>query len=132
MIDISIKEKTLSYEDTVVLGIPFDRGSSFMSGAALAPPRIMEALTSESTNMWTENGIDIEEKFEWQILESINSLDNRNAFRQIEREIGKSIDQKVKVISLGGDHSITYPITRAYAKQYRNLTEALQLLQRYY
>ena len=121
MIDISIKEKTLSYEDTVVLGIPFDRSSSFMSGPALAPPRILEALTSESTNMWTENGIDIEEEFEWQILDSINSLDNRNAFRQIERKVGKLIDQKVKVISLGGDHSITYPITRAYAKQYRNL-----------
>jgi agmatinase len=121
MCDFGIKEKSLSSEGTAVLGIPFDRNASFMRGSALAPPRILEALTCESSNMWTENGIDIEQKFEWQILNRINSLDRRTAFRRVEREIGELLDKKVKVISLGGDHSITYPITRAYANQYHNL-----------
>ncbi len=42
-----------------VLGIPFDKNSSFRQGAALAPLRIREALFCESANMWTENAIDL-------------------------------------------------------------------------
>ena len=112
----------LSNETTVILGIPFDKNSSFRHGSSLAPPRIIEALTSESTNMWTENGIDIEQKFEWLQLDGINSLDGPTAFRRIEEKIYELLDQKVKVLSLGGDHSITYPIVRAYAKMYHNLS----------
>ena len=121
MIDLGKKEKSPSAEATTVLGIPFDRNSSFMRGSALAPPRILKALTSDSTNMWTENGIDIEQKFAWQMLDRINSLGSRTAFKRVERKIGELLDQKVKVVSLGGDHSITYPIIRAYANQYHNL-----------
>jgi agmatinase len=43
------------------------------------------------------------------------------AFAQIERTIGEFLEQKIRVIALGGDHSITYPIIRAYGKKYRDL-----------
>lgn len=108
-------------EKIVVLSIPFDRNSSFRQGSALAPLRIKEALFSESTNLWTENGIDLEQLPEWQILDELNLLDSRSAFAQIENKLDALLKSKARVISLGGDHSITYPIIRAYGKRYRNL-----------
>jgi arginase family enzyme len=40
-----------------VIGVPSDENSSFMSGAALAPPRIREVLHSGSTNLSAESGL---------------------------------------------------------------------------
>ena len=42
-----------------VIGVPTDVNSSFLPGAALAPNHIRGALNSASTNLWTENEIDL-------------------------------------------------------------------------
>ena len=42
-----------------LLGVPFDAASSFLRGAAAAPPLIREALRSPASNMWTELGVDL-------------------------------------------------------------------------
>ena len=42
-----------------LLDLPFDAASSFMRGAAEGPAAIRTALTCESSNMWTESGIDL-------------------------------------------------------------------------
>src|SRR5262252_1758803 len=41
-----------------LIGIPWDENSSFMRGAAEAPPLIRAAFASESANPWSETGID--------------------------------------------------------------------------
>ncbi|MGH9854545.1 MAG: arginase family protein, partial [Blastocatellia bacterium] len=41
-----------------LIGIPWDENSSFMRGAAEAPPLIRAAFHSESANLWSESGID--------------------------------------------------------------------------
>ena len=43
----------------VLLGIPFDANSSWLRGAAGAAPIIRVALTCDSSNPWTETGIDL-------------------------------------------------------------------------
>jgi arginase len=115
------KEKELQTEDIAVLGIPYDRNSSFRRGPALAPVRIREALFSESTNMWTENGIDLGLMTGWQILDDLELEDNEKAFGQIESKITALLKKSVRVISLGGDHSITYPVIRSYGKEFKDL-----------
>ena len=42
-----------------LLGVPFDASSTYLRGPAMAPPRIREALYSESGSLWTEGGIDL-------------------------------------------------------------------------
>jgi arginase family enzyme len=42
-----------------LIGFPFDENSSFMRGAAEASPLIRQALFSDSSNLWTEQGIDL-------------------------------------------------------------------------
>ena len=43
----------------VLLGIPFDANSSWLRGASGAPPIIRVAFRSDSSNFWTETGIDL-------------------------------------------------------------------------
>jgi agmatinase len=71
--------------------------------------------------MWTENAIDLGLKAGWQILDDLDFKDQTKAFDQIENKVGELLKSKLRVISLGGDHSITYPVIRAYAKHFSNL-----------
>ena len=41
-----------------LLGVPFDAASSFQRGAALGPRAIRDALACDSSNRWTEDGLD--------------------------------------------------------------------------
>ena len=43
-------------------------------------------------------------------------------FDLIEKTVGAELDQQRRVVSLGGDHAVTYPILRAYARRYPDLS----------
>src|SRR5215831_19965913 len=43
----------------VLLGIPWDESSSHLRGAAAAPPLIRAAFHAESSNAWTESGVEL-------------------------------------------------------------------------
>ncbi|WP_363320970.1 arginase family protein [Desulfobacula sp.] len=61
----------------IILGAPFDSNSSFMGGSALAPVKIREALFSESSNMWTENAVDLGALSGWHNRPDIELLDKK-------------------------------------------------------
>src|SRR5215467_15388464 len=48
-----------SWGAPTLIGIPLDENSSYKRGAAAAPQLIRDALKSESSNMWTELGVDV-------------------------------------------------------------------------
>ncbi|MGB2963020.1 MAG: agmatinase [Anaerolineales bacterium] len=121
MRNIEAREKEINPGDILVVGIPFDKNSSFRRGPALAPQRIREALFCESSNMWTENLIYLGELSCWEIIDDMKLSSQENEFEQIENEIRQLLKRRQRVISLGGDHSITYPIIRAFGEQYQNL-----------
>ena len=105
-----------------VLGIPLDKNSSFRRGPALAPMRIMEQFHSDSTNLCAENGVDVGLVKGWCELGSMTLPEGgREAFAAIERMVAKLLGQGCRVITLGGDHSITYPIVRAHSNVYDKL-----------
>jgi len=110
--------------EIAVLGVPFDRNSSFRRGPALAPVHIREALFSESTNMWTEKGIDLGTMSGWKAFDDLvlSDSDIETAFATIESVISELLKRKARVVALGGDHSITYPIMRAYGRKYSELS----------
>jgi len=122
MNNLNTKEKKLQSGEIAVIGVPLDSNSSFLRGPALAPQRIREALFSESSNLWTENAIDLGTFSGWQIIDDLKFADQTKTFSQIENRIDELLMRKARVISLGGDHSITYPIIRAYGKAYDDLS----------
>ncbi len=115
------KKKEREDEEIAVLGIPFDKNSSFQRGSALAPKLIREALFSGSSNLWTENGIDLGAMSGWQILDNLEFENNGQEFAQIKSSINELLEKNLQVVSLGGDHSITYPVIQAYGEKFHNL-----------
>jgi arginase len=104
-----------------LLGIPFDAHSSYLRGAAAAPPKIREALHCDSSNMWTELGVDLGHAGAFADAGDL-PLDDQDGFGEIERAVGSLLENGENPILLGGDHSITYPIMRAFARRYSDLT----------
>ena len=98
----------------VLIGVPYDGSSSLMRGAALAPRLIREALHSPAGNSWSESGIDV---FSANGLGDAGDLelpsDAAEARQRIESGIAALLASPSRVIGLGGDHSVTYPILRA-------------------
>lgn len=105
----------------VCIGIPLDENSSFLRGPAEAPKHIRDAYNSDSSNYWTENGINLKDNPTWKDLGDLKLSPMPAAFSEITSEVEKQVNQGHKVLSLGGDHSVTYPIIRGFAKKYSNL-----------
>jgi len=104
-----------------VLGVPFDAKSSFRRGPALAPPRIREALHSDAANLCAENGMDLAQETGWREIGDLALPGGATALTEIERAVEGLLSREARVITLGGDHSITYPIMQAYARAYPRL-----------
>jgi len=117
MNDFNDKIASLMPGTICVLGVPLDKNSSFRRGPALAPMRIMEQFHSDSTNLCAENGIDVGAAKGWCELGNMAfPEEGGESFAAIEQTVAKLLGKGCRVITLGGDHSITYPIVRAHAK----------------
>jgi arginase family enzyme len=104
-----------------LLGIPFDAYSSYLRGAGDAPPKIREALDCDASNSWTETGVDLGVAAEHGDAGDL-AFAEQDALAAIEAGVGALLDQGKRPVSLGGDHSITYPIVKAVARRHPGLT----------
>ena len=104
-----------------VVGIPFDEFSSFMRGPAQAPPKIRDAYHSDSANYFTEGLVDLKNHNGWQDEGDLTLPEGVEAITAIKESISTLLSKSDKVLSLGGDHSVTYPIVKAFAEKFGKL-----------
>lgn len=109
------------YGVPTLLGIPFDGQSSYLRGTAEAPAEVRDALKCDASNGWTELGVNLGAAGAYEDVGDL-ALSEAAAFGAIESGLGALIDRGKRPVSLGGDHSITYPIVKAFAKRYPELT----------
>ncbi len=104
-----------------LLGIPYDASSSYLRGAAAAPPRIREALASPSSNKWSEALQDLGAS---DTLGDAGDLDvsGDDPRRTIETGARAILHRNGRPLSLGGDHSITFPLLRAFRSVHPRLS----------
>ena len=104
-----------------LIGFPYDAASSFFRGPSSAPPAIRAALFSEVSHMWSESGVDLSagHLYEAGDLDLIQAQDVRE---EISGAIRLLVGQGLRPLSLGGDHSITFPILRALREIYPRLS----------
>lgn len=105
--------------DMAVLGVPYDLGVGFLSGARLAPRRIREASTQYGRGDAGFYNFETDE----QLLVAPRIVDCGDAdilqgdlsysFEQIEASVRKIVEKGAIPIILGGDHSISVPVGRA-------------------
>jgi agmatinase len=105
-----------------IIGIRHDENSSFTKGAADAPPQIRAALRSDAWNLTSENGTDLSGDSTFFDAGDIEPVAGSDMLTLIENSIYTLIGDGLTPISLGGDHSITHPIVRAFARKYNNLS----------
>lgn len=99
-----------------IQGICYDAGSSFLRGPALAPPLIRQTLHDGSSNAWSENGYPttgehIIDKGDFRI----------SRYEQITDITRRHLQEGHRLLTLGGDHSISYPVLQAYSGHYEGI-----------
>lgn len=104
-----------------LLGAPHDANSSFLRGAALAPARIRETLHSGSSNWTTELGIDLNDGG-WLDAGDVALAPQPGDLPALTTAVAQHLQQGHRVLTLGGDHSVTYPLVRATAAHHGPLT----------
>ncbi len=104
-----------------LVGIPFDGYSSYLRGAGDAPAKIREALRCDASNPWTETGVDLGVSGVYGDAGDL-AYTEEDAFAAIDAGVKALLAQGKRPVSLGGDHSITYPVVKAVARRYPGLT----------
>jgi len=104
-----------------LLGVAFDENSSYKRGAALAPQKIRAAFFCDSSNLWTENETDLGAPG---LFADAGDIAPSQAEMPLETERAacRLYQSGLKVLALGGDHSVTFPLVRAAAQFHRGLT----------
>lgn len=105
-----------------LLGIQYDAQSSFLQGPALAPDRIRQTLHNGAGNYWTEHTFN---PIEDERFTDIGNLRFDDYF-DIKNKMAEVLSDGSKTLTMGGDHSITYPIIQAYQEAFGEF-EILQI-----
>jgi arginase len=104
-----------------LLGLCWDENSSFVRGAAGAPPLVRAALASYSANRWSENGFEIGPEV---LLDAgdVHPSAGDDMLARIEGAVSDLLARDLRPICLGGDHAVTLPVLRAFARRYPRLS----------
>ena len=105
--------------DVAVLGIPFDSGVSYRSGTRFGPRKIREA----SLTLWGHNPtlkvtpLEVLKVIDYGDV-SVIPTSIEHTMAAITSTASEVLDARVRLISLGGDHSIALPLLRAHASKH--------------
>jgi len=117
MSDFQEKVRALSPDSVAIVGVPFDDNSSYLKGAKDGPKAIRAAYHSESTNYYAEDGTNLLEA-------PVSELGDMplSEYFDIQKHTETILAQGGMMMSLGGDHSVTYPIIKGHTSSYDWLT----------
>src|SRR3990172_9588440 len=98
--------RDLAGVDAIIVGVPFDSGTSYRSGARFGPRNIREM----SLLLWGyHNRLAVAPFKELKVVDygdvEIVPVNIEDTYANIEREVGAILDADVTVVALGGDHS---------------------------
>ncbi len=104
-----------------LVGVPYDGTSTFRPGSRFAPSSIREASYGiESYSPYQDKDLKDAKFFDiGDIPVSYSNIDLN--FKTIESFIFKLIIKGKKVISMGGEHLISYPIIKAFKRKFKEL-----------
>ncbi|MCP4143084.1 MAG: agmatinase [Chloroflexi bacterium] len=114
--------RELDNVDVAIIGIPLDSAVSYRSGTRFGPRKIRES----SLMIWGFNRVlNISPASELNIVDygdlSVIPMDMQATMENITEGTKSVLEKDVKVIALGGDHSISLPLLRAHAAKHGQL-----------
>ncbi len=108
-----------------LLGVPYDAHSSFLRGPADAPAAIRAALTCGAANWCTESGLDLDPatNHDWTDLGDLDVPEPADqAVATIRGGAADAIADGSRLLSIGGDHMVTWPLVDAITDRVDDLT----------
>jgi agmatinase len=112
-----------SFHDTkaVILPVPFDRTTSYVSGTRYGPRELL--LASAQVELWDEEvGVDVHSHGLLTLPEmDLSSHTLGEAMETLQETAGHLLDQGKFLLTLGGEHSITSPLVAAATKRHKGL-----------
>ena len=110
--------------DYAILGTPIDEGSPFMGGSRFAPRSIREHSlrfgVSGYYDVVTDKSYLVEETAKRRIVDvgdsDILTTNVAATFDNITADVAGILDRGAMPIIIGGDHSVTYPVVRAFSE----------------
>jgi agmatinase len=105
-----------------LLGLPWDRHSSTGPGAGLGPAAIRRALADEGGNPMSASGLDLGRHELLADMGDVNLSDLSRDDQAITEAVAGLLARGHRVLSLGGDHAVSFPILRAYAEAHPGLS----------
>jgi agmatinase len=105
--------------DVAILGIPYDSSTSYRAGTRFGP----RAIREQSMLLWGYNNAQGVAPFRSLKIVDYGDVDVvppsiAATHQQIELTATKILNGGAKLLSLGGDHSITLPLLRAHAQKH--------------
>lgn len=105
-----------------LIGVPTDRNSSYLRGPAKAPAHIRAALRSDMGNAATELGGELDSDITLLDQGDLPLTESPADDAVIETAVARALHSGHAPLLLGGDHSITFPVMRVFARQYPQLS----------
>jgi agmatinase len=107
-----------------IMGVPFDEGSPFLAGSRMGPRALREhSLRFGSANKGFYNPETDKQYLEYEMANSLIAdtgdadilpTNVEKTFENVSAMTRRILDRGAMPVVLGGDHSITYPIVRAF------------------
>jgi agmatinase len=114
--------RDVSGADVAIVGVPYDGATSYRSGTRFGP----RAIREQSMLLWGYNNplgvapfktLNVVDYGDVEVV----PVDVLATHAAVNVEVSKIIKENVKVIALGGDHSIALPLLQAHARKYGRL-----------
>ena len=112
--------KNIGRANAYVLGLCWDKSSSFRRGSAKAPRVIRDYTSSKLYNPYTEAGVNIKDHWRIYDLGDIYPPSIIDAIPMVKETVSKLTSSKLDIF-LGGDHSTTYIALKALKEAFNGL-----------
>lgn len=104
------------------LGFATGHNSSFDTGSFEGPAALWRTLFNGASNLTSERGVELGDRSDWQDLSVLEVEAGLAGFDAIHDAVADRLEQRLRLLCVGGDHSISYPILAAHGEVYRDLT----------
>ncbi|MGF7237507.1 MAG: agmatinase [Frankia sp.] len=105
--------------DIAVVGVPFDSGVTYRPGARFGPEAIRQA--SRLLRPY-HPGLDVSPFAAAQVVDAgdiaCNPFDIGEAIAAVQEQAGALVDSGIRLVTVGGDHTVALPLLRAVARRY--------------
>ena len=105
-----------------LLGVPLDHNSSFLRGPAEGPAAIRTALHCGAANLSSESGVDFEAGGLLLDAGDVDVIEGADCFTAIRAAAAAQLARGHRLLSLGGDHSITSALVAAHEDAFPQLS----------